>query len=94
MTNTSSQKTLGPISDLERHLPPEWWRSLFNALYLKTDGDVTENDDATRAEVDALLGVVDLAPEDRILDLCCGQGRHCRQSRHCDHMNASATNSV
>ena len=77
MTNTSSQKTLGPISDLERHLPPEWWRSLFNALYLKTDGDVTENDDATRAEVDALLGVVDLAPEDRILDLCCGQGRHC-----------------
>ena len=77
MTNTPSQKTLGPISDLERHLPPEWWRSLFNALYLKTDGDVTENDDATRAEVDALLGVVDLAPEDRILDLCCGQGRHC-----------------
>jgi D-alanine-D-alanine ligase len=77
MTNTPTQKTLGPISDLERHLPPEWWRSLFNALYLKTDGDVTENDDATRAEIDTLLDKVGIAPEDRILDLCCGQGRHC-----------------
>ena len=42
MSASPTQKTLGPISDLERHLPPEWWRSLFNALYLKTDGDVTE----------------------------------------------------
>tara|TARA_R110000868_G_scaffold9900_4_gene48672 strand:- start:163 stop:333 length:171 start_codon:yes stop_codon:yes gene_type:complete len=48
MTASSTQKTLGPIIDLERHLPPEWWRFLFNVLYLKTNGDVTENDDATR----------------------------------------------
>ncbi len=77
MTASPTQKTLGPISDLERHLPPEWWRSLFNALYLKTDGDVTENDDATRAEIDTLLDVAGVSPDDRILDLCCGQGRHC-----------------
>ena len=77
MNASATQKTLGPITDLERHLPPEWWRSLFNALYLKTDGDVTENDDATRSEIDALLSVAGLSPEDRILDLCCGQGRHC-----------------
>jgi hypothetical protein len=25
-------KTLGPISDLERHLPSDWWQSLFNSL--------------------------------------------------------------
>ncbi|PIW30830.1 MAG: D-alanine--D-alanine ligase [Rhodospirillales bacterium CG15_BIG_FIL_POST_REV_8_21_14_020_66_15] len=76
-TASQTQKTLGPISDLERHLPPEWWRSLFNALYLKTDGDVTENDDATKAEIDALLDVAGMTPDDRVLDLCCGQGRHC-----------------
>ena len=29
-------RTLGPVSDLERHLPQEWWRDLFNSLYLKT----------------------------------------------------------
>ena len=31
---------LGPVADLEAHLPAEWWRKLFNALYVKTDGDV------------------------------------------------------
>ena len=40
----SATKTLGPISDLERHLPTDWWQTLFNSLYLKTDGDVVEND--------------------------------------------------
>ena len=34
---------LGPVADLEAHLPAEWWRKLFNALYVKTDGDVVEN---------------------------------------------------
>ena len=29
---------LGPVADLEQHLPAEWWRKLFNALYVKTDG--------------------------------------------------------
>jgi D-alanine-D-alanine ligase len=70
-------RTLGPISDLERHLPAEWWRSLFNAVYLKTDGDVVENDAATAAEVDLLVKALGLEPNDRVLDLCCGQGRHC-----------------
>ena len=36
-SNEQSQRTLGPVSDLERHLPPEWWKTLFNSLYLKTD---------------------------------------------------------
>ena len=31
---------MGPVSDLERHLPSDWWRTLFNSLYLETDGDV------------------------------------------------------
>lgn len=69
-------RTLGPLSDLERHLPAEWWRDLFNAVYLSTDGDVVENDSNTRYEVDTLLQALPLGKTDRILDLCCGQGRH------------------
>lgn len=68
--------SLGPLADLESHLPEEWWRKLFNALYVKTDGDVVENADNTEREIDLLLGVLNLKPDDHILDLCCGQGRH------------------
>ncbi len=46
-------------------------------MYLKTDGDVVENDTNTGLEVNALISAVGLEPNDRILDLCCGQGRHC-----------------
>ncbi len=69
--------TLGPISDLERHLPNEWWQSIFNSLYLKTDGDVVENDINTIHDVDFIIDAVGLEPNDSVLDLCCGQGRHC-----------------
>jgi len=74
-TNGGS-RTIGPVSDLERHLPQDWWRNLFNSIYLKTDGDVVENDSNTRREVELLVRTVGLEPNDRILDLCCGQGRH------------------
>ena len=68
--------TLGPISDLERHLPGEWWRTLFNAMYLRTDGDMVENPAITENEIDALLKAISLEKDAQILDLCCGQGRH------------------
>ncbi|MBN2021701.1 MAG: methyltransferase domain-containing protein [Pirellulales bacterium] len=71
-----SSRTIGPVHDLERHLPQDWWRRLFNSIYLKTDGDVVENDANTRREVELLVRSVGLEPNDRILDLCCGQGRH------------------
>src|SRR6202171_1108634 len=69
-------RALGPVSDLERHLPSEWWRTLFNSLYLETDGDIVENDRNTEQEVDLLISSAGLERNDRILDLCCGQGRH------------------
>ncbi len=75
-TSFSLVRTLGPVSDLERHLPNDWWRTLFNSVYLKTDGDVVENGDNTRQDVDILLRACGLEPNDHILDLCCGQGRH------------------
>ncbi len=71
------RSSLGPVADLEAHLPPEWWRKLFNALYVKTDGDVVENSENTRREVDFIVSAAAIQPTSQILDLCCGQGRHC-----------------
>jgi D-alanine-D-alanine ligase len=68
---------LGPISDLEKYLPADWWKKIFNSLYLRTDGDVVENKENTRLEVEFLLQATGLKPDHRFLDLCCGQGRHC-----------------
>ncbi|MCA9483750.1 MAG: methyltransferase domain-containing protein [Nitrospina sp.] len=75
-SKTLQSKTLGPVSDLERHLPPEWWKDLFNSFYLKTDGDVVENDLNTVRDVDLVLQATGISKDDHILDLCCGQGRH------------------
>ncbi len=71
------RSSLGPVADLEAHLPAEWWRKLFNALYVKTDGDVVENSENTRREVDFIVSAAAVQPHSHILDLCCGQGRHC-----------------
>ena len=73
----SPRSCLGPVADLEQHLPPEWWRKLFNALYVKTDGDVVENVENTRRDVDFILAAAPITAHSQILDLCCGQGRHC-----------------
>lgn len=70
------QKSLGPVINLEEHVFPDWWRRIFNSIYLKTDADVVEDKEITRKEVDLFSEVVSLSPDDKILDLCCGQGRH------------------
>lgn len=76
-SHVGPQRTVGPISDLERHLPSDWWKTLFNSLYLKTDGDVVENLKTTAQEIDYIIRTARFEKNDRILDLCCGQGRHC-----------------
>lgn len=72
----SKLNCLGPIADLEKHLPREWWRDLFNSLYLKTDADVIENAENTKNDIDMLIKATGITPSQKILDLCCGQGRH------------------
>jgi D-alanine-D-alanine ligase len=69
-------KSLGPVSNLEEHVKPDWWQTIFNPFYLKTDGDVVNNDIATRREIDLFVDILNLTPEDAVLDLCCGHGRH------------------
>jgi D-alanine-D-alanine ligase len=71
-----NHRAAGPLRDLASHVPAEWWRTLFGALYLRTDGDVVENDRVTAQEVDVLVAAAALSHRHRILDLCCGQGRH------------------
>lgn len=69
-------KTVGPIVNLEDHLRPDWWRRIFNSMYLKTDSDVVEDSQITKTEVDLLLKILGLEKGDTLLDLACGQGRH------------------
>ncbi|MFX0176239.1 MAG: methyltransferase domain-containing protein [Candidatus Hodarchaeota archaeon] len=67
---------LGPVSDLEEYVKKDWWKKIFNAYYLKTDGDVVEDQKITAFEIEYFSKIMDVKPENRILDLCCGQGRH------------------
>ncbi len=70
------KKVLGPVPNLEEHVHPDWWNGIFNSLYLKTDADVVADQNITRKEIDLFSKIVNFSPEDKILDLCCGQGRH------------------
>ncbi len=66
----------GPVSDPEKHLQPDWWRRIFNSMYLKTDADVVDDRAITRGEIDLFTSFLKITPEQTILDLACGQGRH------------------
>ncbi|MDD4566452.1 D-alanine-D-alanine ligase [Methanoculleus chikugoensis] len=70
------KRTFGPVPNLEEHVKPDWWRGIFNRLYLKTDGDVVDDPGITEREIDRIARVLHLQPHERVLDLCCGQGRH------------------
>lgn len=73
---TVQKKTFGPVEDLETHVRSDWWQTLFNSLYLKTDADLLDDLEVTKKEVDLIVSILGVAPEEKILDLCCGQGRH------------------
>jgi len=55
---------------------PDWWKSLFDDVYLVTDARSVCDGDLTRREVDVLCEMLPLKKGDSILDLCGGQGRH------------------
>ena len=69
-------RTKGPVANLEHHLHPEWWKRIFNSMYLKTDADVVEDSGITAKEVEFFAQILDLKEGDSLLDLACGQGRH------------------
>jgi D-alanine-D-alanine ligase len=55
---------------------PDWWKHLFDEVYLMTDARSVCDHQQTGREVDLLQQALPLRAEDRILDLCGGHGRH------------------
>jgi SAM-dependent methyltransferase len=52
-----------------------WWDAYFGELYLRMFA-VILTPDRTAQEMAGVMTMLDLRPGARILDLCCGQGRH------------------
>jgi ubiquinone/menaquinone biosynthesis C-methylase UbiE len=52
-----------------------WWDIYFNELYLRMFETIL-TPERTAQEVAGIMTMLDLRPGSRILDLCCGQGRH------------------
>ena len=55
---------------------PDWWRTLFDEVYLITDARSVCDDELTCREVDVICELLPLDFGHKILDLCGGHGRH------------------
>ena len=58
------------------HVDQDWWKELFDEVYLQTDARSVCNDQLTGQEVNFLEEVLNFRKSSPILDLCGGQGRH------------------
>ena len=72
----SCPRSFGPVPNPEEYVEPDWWCRIFNSIYLKTDADVVDDRSITAKEIDLFSRILNIKPEDYILDLSCGQGRH------------------
>ena len=50
-----------------------WWQKFFDENYVKVYRELEKR---TSREVDSILRMMNLRSRARILDLCCGYGRH------------------
>lgn len=55
---------------------PDWWKTLFDDVYLLTDARSVGDEGLTRLEVDVICELLPLDRGQKVLDLCGGQGRH------------------
>jgi D-alanine-D-alanine ligase len=55
---------------------PDWWKKMFDEVYLLTDARSVCDEEITRREVDLICELMPIRTEHRILDLCGGHGRH------------------
>lgn len=58
------------------NVDPDWWKNLFDKVYLLTDARSVCDDEITRREVDLICQILPIEPDHAILDLCGGHGRH------------------
>ena len=57
----------------------EWWKTIFDGLYLVTDARSVMSDELTAREMDFVLEFTGATKDWDILDLCGGQGRHAHE---------------
>jgi len=55
---------------------PDWWKTLFDEVYLVTDARSVCDDELTCREVDVICELLPMGFGHKILDLCGGHGRH------------------
>ena len=55
---------------------PDWWKTMFDEVYLLTDARSVCDEEITRREVDLICELLPIRHGHRILDLCGGHGRH------------------
>jgi D-alanine-D-alanine ligase len=55
---------------------PDWWKTLFDEVYLLTDARSVCDPEITKREVDVICELLPIQEGHRVLDLCGGQGRH------------------
>ena len=61
---------------MKMQINENWWKYIFDEMYLLTDARSVCNDELTQREVDFLEQTLLLDKTASILDLCGGQGRH------------------
>jgi D-alanine-D-alanine ligase len=55
---------------------PDWWKTMFDEVYLLTDARSVCDPTITRREVDVICKLLPIQGSHKILDLCGGHGRH------------------
>ena len=55
---------------------PDWWKTMFDDVYLLTDARSVGDETLTRLEVDVVCELLPMQSHHKILDLCGGHGRH------------------
>lgn len=58
------------------HVKQNWWKTLFDDIYLLTDARSVCDDNITCREVDLICELLSISKDQNILDLCGGHGRH------------------
>ncbi len=61
---------------MSMQVDPDWWKTLFDEVYLSTDARSVCDDEITRLEVDVICRLLPVDPDHTIMDLCGGHGRH------------------
>lgn len=55
---------------------PDWWKTLFDEIYLTTDARTVCNQELTCRDIDIICQLIPIHPDHRLLDFCGGHGRH------------------